>query len=173
MVYLAIAIAGFIIIALASVLGTAHRLQEDWMKMPWTEAETSASTNTTAGAGIIATPASRGGAVALVESNGSTAEIRTLPDPPKDNLILELTLFSQNGQNLVVRCSTPLWLGSSVTQPALTQNGQYLTFSAVGQVVFLKSVKCPIKQYTGSQANFTNVTGYRWVVMQADGVTLT
>lgn len=150
---------------------SGHRLMLDTSIMPW-DMPDPAPGNTTAGSGLLV-GFSYNGEFSLTETNASTAEIRTLPDPLKSYHTLALILVANGGQNLVVRCNTPLWIGTTVTQPAITQLGQYITFTAINQVCVLRSVPCTKTSYSGSQATVTNATGVRWVVEVLDGATVT
>jgi hypothetical protein len=152
------------------IRNSAHRIFQDEAIAPWQIGDPFPG-NTTAGAGIL--PYTDNQLIALQETNASTAEIRTLPDPVKSFLSLTLTLILNSGQNLVVRCNTPIWLGATVTQPALTQSGQYITFATVNHSISLMSVPCSKISFTGTQATITNKTGFRWMVQSSDGPTVT
>lgn len=146
-------------------------------QIPWEEAYADWAVpdpgigNTTAGSGLL-TDFTRD-PIYILQSTATSAEIRTLPDPPKPGLIIGFTLFLKTSSNLVVRCNTPVWIGATVTQPAITQNGQFITFSSINHSIFMQSVICTKTSFTGTQSTVTNATGSRWMVLQSDGPTVT
>jgi hypothetical protein len=151
---------------------TAHRIQQDESLAPWQFPDpTMPFGNTTIGAGML--PFTFNAQIALQEVNATTVEIRTLPDPVKAFIQLGITLLARNGQNLVVRCNTPIWIGTTVVNPVITQNGQFITFGAVNHSIFLSSVPCTRTSFVGTQATVTNLTGARWMVVNTDGPTVT
>lgn len=153
---------------------SSHRMQQDESYAPWLipDPVTAAGGNTTAGAGQL--PYTFNGQQTLRSVNSSTAEIRTMTDPNKAFISIGMTLFQRTAQNLVVRFNTPIWLGATVTQPSLTQFGQYITFTTINHSIQIISVPCVSgTSFAGTQVNPTvNNSGYRWMLVQSDGPAL-
>lgn len=159
-----------ICVGLASALfGSPHRLPADLALAPYGQQDPGVG-NTTAGAGLLTGYSEQWTVFQLISTAGS-AEIRTLPDPPKSGLMLTLVMVSKT-QNIVVRCNTPIWVGTNVPT-GVTQLGQYITFAATNQIAQLYSVPCTKTSYVGTQATVTNSTGFRWMVDILDGTTVT
>lgn len=156
-----------------SIRCSGHRVPGDEEYADWLEDDPTGNTgNTTVGAGLLTN--TRDVYLTLRSSASSGTERRTLNDPPKTGLMLGLILFKKTAVNLTVLCQTPIWLGSTVTQPALTNLGQLITFSTLNHSIYLQSVPVVVNtSFSGTQSTFANTTGSRWMTVQSDGPTVT